>query len=155
MTEYTTRAEWTGGHAGVLRCSNGPSFPFSAPEKLKGEAGVLTPEDAFVAAVNTCIHMMFIWAAERLKLDLVSYECEAEGLKEVRLDQTEEFTKVVLRPHIVVRGADERRVQRALQAARKYSLIAESVKCAVIIEPAIIILPVGQVANLPHEEEPC
>ncbi len=155
---YKTWVRWLGGRRGHIRLGNGPAMDFAAPPDAHGdeapsrltprnggrdgasEVGVLTPEDAFVAAVNTCIHMMFIWSAERLKLDLVSYECEAEGFKEVRLDQTEEFVKVVLRPHIVVRGADERRVQRALQSARKYSLIAESIKSEVILEPTITIL---------------
>jgi hypothetical protein len=40
---------------------------------------VLTPEDAFVAALNTCYALMFIWSVERLKIDLVSYTYEAEG----------------------------------------------------------------------------
>jgi hypothetical protein len=41
----------------------------------------------------------------------------------------------------------EGRVRRALQAAQKYSLVANSVKSEVIIEPAIEIvsdLPVGE-----------
>jgi organic hydroperoxide reductase OsmC/OhrA len=137
---YKTWVRWLGGRRGHIRLGNGPEMDFAAPPDAHGEAGVLTPEDAFVAAVNTCIHMMFIWSAERLKLDLVAYECEAEGIKEVRLDQTEEFVKVILRPRIVVRGADERRVQRALQSARKYSLIAESIKSEVVLEPTITIL---------------
>jgi organic hydroperoxide reductase OsmC/OhrA len=137
---YTTTVRWLGGRKGFLTCGNGPAMAFAAPPDAHGEYGVLTPEDAFVAAVNTCIHMMFIWACERLKVDLVSYECEAEGFKQARLDQTEEFSQVILRPRIVARGCDERRVQRALQSARKYSLIAESVRCPVIIEPAITIV---------------
>ncbi len=41
--------------------------------------GVFTPEDAFVAAANTCVMMMFIWATERFKLKLLSYECRDRG----------------------------------------------------------------------------
>jgi organic hydroperoxide reductase OsmC/OhrA len=118
---YKTTVRWLGGRKGFLSCGNGPAMAFAAPPDAHGEYGVLTPEDAFVAAVNTCIHMMFIWACERFKIDLVSYECEAEGFKQVRLDQTEEFSQVILRPHIVARGSDESRVRRAVQSARKYS----------------------------------
>ena len=137
---YKTTVRWLGGHKGFLTCGNGPAMAFAAPPDAHGEYGVLTPEDAFVAAVNTCIHMMFIWACERFRIDLVSYECEAEATKRVRLDRTEEFTQVVLRPHIVVRGCDQARVERALHLARKYSLIAESVRCPVLIEPAVTIV---------------
>jgi organic hydroperoxide reductase OsmC/OhrA len=124
---------------------NGPEMDFSAPPDAEGHAGVLTPEDAFVASVNTCIMMMFIWAAERFKLDLLSYECRAEGTKLIELDRTEIFTDLRLWPRIRV-GANgdkpavvESRIQRALRAARKYSLVANSVKSEVIIEPIILI----------------
>jgi len=101
---------------------------------------VLTPEDAFVAAANTCVMMMFLWACERFKIDLVSYECHAEGTKRIELDRTEIFTHLVLQPRIVVRGTDRKRVERALQSARKYSLVANSVKSQITLEPEIIIL---------------
>jgi uncharacterized OsmC-like protein len=124
---------------------NGPEMDFSAPPDAQGHAGTLTPEDAFVASVNTCIMMMFIWAAERFKLNLLSYECRAEGTKMIELDRTEIFTHIRLWPCIRIKtdGDDpavvESRIQRALRAAQKYSLVANSVKSEVIIEPTIEI----------------
>lgn len=122
---------------------NGPEMDFSAPPDAHGHHGVLTPEDAFVAAVNTCIMMMFIWSAERFKLELVSYECRAEGTKLIELDRTEMFSEVKLDPKIVIRtdavgqeGA-RKRTRQALQSAVKYSLIANSIKSKLIIEPEI------------------
>jgi uncharacterized OsmC-like protein len=126
---------------------NGPEMDFSAPPEAHGHAGVLTPEDAFVAAANTCVMMMFIWAAERFKLDLQSYECETEGQKLIELDRTEIFTDLVFRPKIVVKanGTEPERVRkqilRALEAAQKYSLVANSVKSKIILEPTIEVLP--------------
>ena len=142
---YETSVSWTGGHRGHLKLGNGPEMDFSAPPASHGEAGVLTPEDAFVGAVNTCVMLMFIWAAERFRLDLVSYECRAEGTKLIKLDRTEIFTTVVLRPRITVRAGNEpgeaveKRVHRALVSAQKYSLVANSIKSQVIIEPEILI----------------
>jgi hypothetical protein len=49
MTEYTTKAVWTGSHKGELSCSNGAIMPFSAPADMYGELGILTPEDAFTS----------------------------------------------------------------------------------------------------------
>ncbi|MGA2361554.1 MAG: OsmC family protein [Candidatus Aminicenantales bacterium] len=144
---YETSVIWTGGHDGRVRMGNGPEMDFSAPPQSQGRAGVLTPEDAFVAAVNTCVMLMFIWAAERFHLDLMSYECRAEGAKLIELDRTEIFTRVVLKPRIIVgaenaaREAVEKRVLRALTSAQKYSLVANSVKSEVIIEPDIIVRP--------------
>ena len=142
---YGTTVTWSGGHDGRVRMGNGPELDFSAPPQSQGRAGVLTPEDAFVGAVNTCVMLMFIWAAERFRLDLASYECPAEGTKLIELDRTEIFTQVVLKPRIVVRAGDElpetveKRVRRGLEAARKFSLVANSVKSKVSIEPEIVI----------------
>ena len=97
----------------------------------------MTPEDAFVAALNTCFHMMFIWAAERLKIKLVSYECEAEGHVIDLLDRTSTFKQTVLRPKIRVKAESAGRVGKALEWARKYSLIANSIKPPVFIEPTV------------------
>lgn len=147
-TTYTTEVTWQGAHWGHIVMGNGPEMPFSAPPDAQGHTDVLTPEDAFVAALNTCIMMMFLWACERFRLDLVSYRCRADGVKRVELDRTEIFTRVGLRPLIVVRpGADddieavERRVRKALAAAQKYSLVANSIKGEVIVEPQVTILP--------------
>src|SRR5512140_3389493 len=100
---YHTTVRWTGEHRGQVRMGNGPEMDFSAPPDAQGHAGVLTPEDAFVAAANTCIMMMFIWAAERFKLDLVSYECRGEGTKLIELDRTEVFTQLRFLPVIRIR----------------------------------------------------
>ncbi|MCX5884459.1 MAG: OsmC family protein [Proteobacteria bacterium] len=139
MLSYKTQVTWKGEHWGHLSCSNGTAMDFSAPPALHGHPGVMTPEDAFVAAVNTCFHMMFIWAVEKLRLNLISYTCEAEGFVEDRLDKTSIFNKVVLRPTIVVKGAKMEQLNKALTLARKYSLVAESIKGDVIIQPEIRI----------------
>jgi organic hydroperoxide reductase OsmC/OhrA len=135
---YWTQVAWKGGHRGELRLGNGPVLPFSAPPEAQGEAGVVTPEDAFVAAVNSCVMLMFLWSCERLKIELLSYECRAEGTKHIALDRTETFTQVALRPQIRVRGANRHQVERALTSAQKYSLVASSVKSEVRIEPTIL-----------------
>jgi len=137
MPIYTSKVVWTGGHEGELTCSNGPKMTFSAPPALQGRSGVMTPEDAFVAALNMCFHLMFIWATERLKIQLVSYECEAEGRVVDLLDRTSIVERAVLRPVIRVKANSADRVAKALDWARKYSLVANSIKPPVSIEPRI------------------
>lgn len=143
---YHTTVQWTGEHWGHVVMGNGPEMPFSAPPDAQGHPDVFTPEDAFVAAINTCIMMMFIWATERFKLDLQSYKCRAEGTKLIELDRTEIFTEVRLWPHIHVAANDAKpevvaaRIKKALQSAQKYSLVANSVKSNVIIEPTIEVI---------------
>jgi organic hydroperoxide reductase OsmC/OhrA len=142
---YHTTVRWTGQHWGHLAMGNGPEMKFSAPPDAQGHAGVFTPEDAFVAAANTCVMLMFIWAAERFHLHLLSYECRTEGTKAIALDRTELFTRLCFHPVIRV-ACDgespevvEARVRRALQAAQKYSLVANSVKSEIVVEPEIVV----------------
>ncbi|MCC7209342.1 MAG: OsmC family protein [Anaerolineae bacterium] len=143
---YNTTVTWKGEHWGHIVMGNGPEMDFSAPPDAQGHAGVFTPEDAFVAAVNTCVMMMFIWAAERFKLELVSYECRAEGNKLIELDRTEVFTQVCLKPVVRIAAGEvasavvEARARRALQSAQKYSLVANSVKSEIVIDPTIEIV---------------
>jgi len=143
---YTTEVTWQGEHWGHLVMGNGPEMDFSAPPDAHGHAGVLTPEDAFVAAANTCVMMMFLWACERFKLDLMSFRCRTEGTKRVELDRTEMFTRLRFLPEIIVGvgadediGATEKRVRKALASAQKYSLVANSVKATIVVEPQIVI----------------
>jgi len=143
---YQTSVVWKGDHWGHIEMGNGPEMDFSAPPDAQGHPGVLTPEDAFVAAVNTCIMMMFLWSCERLKLELVSYECKAEGIKKIELDHTEYFSQIRLFPRIRVMENHEvglkieNRIHRALKSAQKYSLVANSIKSEVIIEPTIEVV---------------
>jgi hypothetical protein len=64
----------------------------------------------------------------------------------IELDRTELFTHLRFRPKIkIARGAEDRsvvesRTHRALQAAQKYSLVANSVKSQISIEPTIEII---------------
>lgn len=142
---YHTDVRWLGEHWGQVTMGNGPELKFSAPPDAHGHAGVLTPEDAFVGAANTCVMLMFIWAAERFRLKLASYECRAEGTKTVELDRTETFTRLLFRPVIhVAAGAEPRnvveaRIRRALASAQKYSLVANSVKSEIVVEPVIVV----------------
>jgi organic hydroperoxide reductase OsmC/OhrA len=143
---YNTTVTWKGELWGHIALGNGPELDFSAPPDAQGHPGVLTPEDAFVAAANTCIMMMFIWATERYKLNLLSYDCRAEGTKLIELDRTEFFTHLRFWPVIRVSanaedpGKVHTRIERALKSAQKYSLVANSVKSEIIIEPKIEVV---------------
>ncbi len=142
---YYTTVRWEGEHWGHLVMGNGPEMRFSAPPDAHGHTGVFTPEDAFVAAANTCVMMMFIWACERFKLKLLSYECRTEGSKRIELDRTELFTRLLFQPKIRISAGGEAkdmiaaRTRRALQAAQKYSLVANSVKSEIVLEPELSI----------------
>ena len=139
MPIYKNKVLWQGEHRGYTWCQNGVEMAFSAPPDLYGLPNVLTPEDAFMAASNTCYFMMVVWVAERFKMDLLSFECEAEGEVEEFLDRTSWFKKIVLYPKLSVRGKSRETVQRALDMALKYSTINQTLKSEIVIQPTIEI----------------
>ncbi len=145
VATYHADVTWLGEHWGQLATGNGPEMRFSAPSDAHGHPGVLTPEDAFVAAAGMCVMLMLVWAAERFKVTLLSYECHTEGTKVVELDRTEIFTRLLLRPVIRVDAGEEEasvvesRARKALLAAERYSLVANSVKSEIVVEPTILV----------------
>ena len=84
---------------------------------------------------------------------MLSYECRAEGTKLIELDRTEIFTHLRFWPDIRIAAGDEApavveaRTKRALQSAQKYSLVANSVKSEIMIEPTIEIVILTVVAS--------
>lgn len=139
MVLYTNKVEWRGEHHGYTWCQNGTEMAFSAPPDLYGHTDVMTPEDAFVAAGNTCYHMMVLWAMQRFKVDMISYQCEAVGEVEEHIDKTSWFKTLTLHPTLVIRGTPVEVVKRALDLALKYSTICQSLKSEVIVNPTILV----------------
>jgi organic hydroperoxide reductase OsmC/OhrA len=137
---YKNHSEWTGGRKGHIKMENGVELDFSAPPTLHGHPDVLTPEDAFMAAINTCYFMMFIWATERFKIDLVSFECEAIGKVTEFMDKTSIFKEILLKLKIIARNTTPEKINSVIKSARKYSLVAESIKSEIKIEPEIKII---------------
>ena len=134
---YTTQVNWLENRAGTLGSPDKPSFRVASPPEFKGEAGVWSPEDLFVAAVEACTMTTFIAFALRLKIPFISYESTAEGL----LEFTEggySFTKVIVRPKVVVETEEAvEQARKTLDDAHHSCLIANSIRSEVTIEPTI------------------
>lgn len=140
MSTYKTTTTWKSGHLGELYGGNGIHIEFSAPADLYGHPNVLTPEDAFVGALNMCFQLMFLWSCEKLKIKLLSYTCDGTGTVVEHLDRTSTFKEMKLRPRIQVQGCSKNDVSRAIRLAKKYSLIAKSITADIQIEPQIHIV---------------
>jgi organic hydroperoxide reductase OsmC/OhrA len=109
----------------------------ASPPEFKGHPGFWTPEDLLVAAVNSCTMMTFLSAAAREKIALASYEADAQGTLETA-EGTFRFTRVVLRPRIVVaREEDRERAASAFRKAEAGCLVTSSLTTVVEGEPRI------------------
>ena len=96
-----------------------------------------TPEDLFVASIEVCLMLTFVGIAEKRGLRFTSYESTAEGLLEWQ-QFSYQFTRVVIRPRIVVQSDDSRAAtHEVIERAHQTCLVANSVRCEVIVDPEI------------------
>jgi peroxiredoxin-like protein len=131
---YHTRLSWAGGRAGILRGEGKQEFRVASPPEFRGEAGVWTPEDLFVAAVEACTLATFAAFSERSKLPILSYESSAEGVLEFA-DGGYQFTRIVLRPVVVISSGEAlEEVRRILDEAHRACLVSRSVKTEIVLE---------------------
>jgi len=134
---YRTALRWVGGRAGLAGAEGKEEFRVASPPEFRGEAGVWTPEDLLVGAVNACTMTTFLALAEREGLPLVSYASEAEGTLEFE-DGGYRFTRVVVRPSIVIQGEEARgTASRLMERAHHQCLIGRSLRAEVVLQPSI------------------
>ena len=136
---YQNDLLWKSGRRGVVTAGDKPDLEVSSPPEFKGEAGIWTPEDLFVASVNVCVLMTFVAFAQRKELDFVSYESAAEGVLEF-VDGKYRFTEIVLHPHLVLKSeSDIGRAQQILDDAHKGCLVSNSITATVKVFPEVRI----------------
>jgi len=134
---YRTEIAWAGGRGAIAHADGLPQIRIASPPEFKGEAGVWTPEHLLIAAVNACTMTTFMAFAHRIGLPVVSYSSTAEGFLEF-VDGTYRFTRVVVRPHIAVVGAEAvEQARRTIEDAHESCFIANSLRATVAVEPQI------------------
>jgi len=134
---YHTNLSWVGKKRGIVHSDGKPGFGVSSPPEFKGEAGIWTPEDMFVAAIESCLMATFLAFAERAQIPVTSYRSTAEGVLEF-VEDGYQFTKVIVRPLIVVRDEEAlERTEKVLQDAKRSCLISNSVRTEIGVEPRI------------------
>lgn len=101
--------------------------PFSNP------VGV-DPEEMFVAAISSCHMLWFLDFARRAKIEVMSYQDDAEGIMETDAAGRTSITRVTLRPKVECDASAEQLETIHLQA-HKACFIANSVKTEITIEP--------------------
>ena len=136
---YNTNVQWTSDRQGVLNSDGKPEIAISSPPEFKGIAGVWTPEDFFVAAVDMCQMTTFLSFGMRKNIPLKSYKSFAEGLLEFA-DGKYRFTKIVLKPEITVEQSwTKEQIEELVHQAHDNCLIGNSITAEVVVEPIIIV----------------
>ncbi len=136
MTEHHAKVVWRGDKTD-LRAHEiemaGQTLAGSCSAHWGGDPGKADPEELFVASLATCRMLWFLDFARRARHRVLSYEDEPVGT----LDGSR-FTEVVLRPRVVCDDdVSGDALERLHEQAHEACFIANSVNCAVRIEPRV------------------
>jgi organic hydroperoxide reductase OsmC/OhrA len=134
MTKHHARITWRGDkddlRAHEIELGD-QTLPGSCSAHWGGDPGKADPEELFVASLSACHMLWFLDFARRARHRVLSYDDEPEGT----LDGSR-FTEVVLQPCVVFEGdVSEDALERLHDQAHKACFIANSVSCAVKVEP--------------------
>jgi len=134
---YQSSLEWNGNRSGTMKDGDKPAVEVSSPPEFKGEEGMWSPEDFFVASVNICTMTTFLAFAAKKNINLSRYTSQGEGKLEF-VDGAYQFTEIHLTPEIVVESEDDIELaEKTMHDSHEKCLIAKSIKAKVFVEPRI------------------
>ena len=136
---YSNSLRWLGEKRGLLSSPNKPDIEIATPPEFKGHSGFWTPEELFVASVNTCIMTTFLHYADKEGLEFLSYQSDAEGILE-RVENQFIFSAIKIRPRVLVStDEDVKRAEELIGLSEKNCLISNSIKSKVEVIPEVKI----------------
>ena len=117
------------------------TIPGSSDPAFRGSRGRYNPEELLIAALSACHMLWVLHLSADAGIVVVDYTDEAIGEMVEHADGSGEFTRVVLRPRVVI--TDPSRIDEALAlhaSAHRVCCLARSVNFPVDHEPQIILV---------------
>ncbi|MEW6686533.1 MAG: OsmC family protein [Candidatus Edwardsbacteria bacterium] len=134
---YKNTLKWQGEKKGLLSSPDKPDIEVATPPEFRGHPGIWTPEDLFVASINSCIMTTFLYYAQKESLEILNYESQAEGILE-RIENQFIFTEIKLKLSVSVKkDSDVLKAKNLLELSEKKCLISKSIKSKIKIIPEI------------------
>jgi organic hydroperoxide reductase OsmC/OhrA len=146
---YKATTTWTGNkgegtrdyksyeRSHTLSVQGKPDILGSSDPLFRGDKTRHNPEDLMVAALSGCHMLWYLHLCAVNNIIVTEYIDNAEGTMVEHADGSGEFTKVILKPRVIVK--DESMIQKANQLhddAHHMCFIARSVNFIVTHEPA-------------------
>ena len=121
-------ASLTGGPFAYAELTAGdvPALRTAPPPQFDGPGDAWSPEQLFLAAVESCFLFTLRAVAQLSKLEFLALELDAEGTVD-RQDRLTRFTEIVLRATLTVpEGTDHARAVPALEKTKSACLVSAS-----------------------------
>lgn len=125
-----------------FRVPGKPVIPGSSASAYRGDASRYNPEELLVAAASACHMLWYLHLCAESGVVVEGYEDRASGELVVYPSGSGEFASVTLRPRVAIRRGSSPDVARSLHTeAGARCFIARSLKCEILHEPVITVLP--------------
>jgi organic hydroperoxide reductase OsmC/OhrA len=122
---------WNRGRRGKTSAPGKPEMDVGSPPEFKGEPGVWSPEELLVGALNACLMLTFVSAAQNKGIQFVAYESTAEGLLE-NVNGKYQITEVMVQPSLVLKSqADLDAARTIMDEVEQNCFISNSIKATV------------------------
>jgi len=134
---YKNYIKWQLEKKGLLSSPEKPNIEVATPPEFRGHAGKWSPEDLFVASVNSCIMTTFLHYAQKQGFEFISYESKAQGILE-RIENQFIFSEIKIKPLILVRqDSDVQKAKNFIEFSEKNCFISNSIKSKIKVDPEI------------------
>lgn len=150
---YHITNEWTGNlgqgttsyksysrdHVLEVKGKQHPILAASDPSFL-GDPTRYNPEELFVASISACHMLWFLHLCSTNKITVTSYIDYAEGTMEENKDGSGQFSKVTLKPKVIIREAEKMELCPTLHhQANQMCFIANSCNFPIDHKPSILL----------------
>jgi organic hydroperoxide reductase OsmC/OhrA len=148
---YEVTLEWTGnrgtgtseyrayGREHTLTFPGKPPLPGSSDRVFMGDALRYNPDELLVASLSACHMLWYLHLCSQGGVVVEQYTDEADGILETGPDGSGQFTRVTLRPRVVVRNGPPGTARELHEAAHAKCFIARSVNFPVRVEPTVVV----------------
>jgi len=128
---FQSTIRWEGGKKASIGSRENPSIEVSTPPEFKGPEGYWSPEELFLASINSCILTTFLFFVDKSFATFLSYESNIEGTVSL-VGGKLFFTTVTVRPVIQVEDEEQKEeVTKLMEKSKKYCLISSSVNAEI------------------------
>ena len=145
---FSADLNWTSGNKGIVSSQLiKPSICITAPPEFGGEGTDWSPEHLFLSSVSSCFMLTFLVFAKKINVEISGFECATTGQVEM-IDGRYKFTYIHLYPKaFVANEADIEKAKVAMEKAKKYCLISNSVNAEIMQHPEVAIAKQHAVIN--------
>jgi organic hydroperoxide reductase OsmC/OhrA len=133
MYTYEANTAWQRGKEGRIHVAGRPEIDVATPPEFGGPSGVWSPEQLFVASVDSCLMSTFLFFAEKSAIRICSYDSTTVG----RMDKTPDGLRFTAMDVNITVGVDAdsdlEKAARLQSKLEKYCPISTSLRCPVTL----------------------